>query len=185
MEILFILLLSPAACILCLVISLAIWLETGRPILFVQERTGRHGRAFRMFKFRSMHVSRKPDSTLTTEGDTRLTGVGRSLRKHRLDEIPQILNVLKGEMSIIGPRPEPRFLSSDLERHIPGYSRRRCVRPGLTGLAQIKQGYADGIEETALKLEFDLLYITNASLRLDLEIILGTVSTVLTGSGSR
>ena len=185
MEILLIFLFLPSVCVIGFVVSLAIWLETGRPIFFVQERTGKHGRPFRMLKFRSMHVSRKPHNTLTTAADSRLTCVGRSVRKHRLDELPQVFNVLKGDMSIIGPRPEARFLSRELEEHIPGYSRRRCVRPGLTGLAQIKQGYTAGIEETGLKLEFDLLYIRKVSPILDFRILLGTVSTVLTGSGAR
>ena len=141
-------------------IAVAIWLETGRPILFAQKRTGLRGREFEILKFRSMYQNAEQTGpSWAATDDKRITRVGRWLRKFRLDEIPQLFNVLRGEMSLAGPRPERPYFCGLLEPHIPFFSLRHSVRPGITGWAQIKYHYGSSIEEAKIKLEYDLFYI--------------------------
>jgi exopolysaccharide biosynthesis polyprenyl glycosylphosphotransferase len=163
------------------VIAVAIVLDSGRPILFTQVRVGRAGRPFWLMKFRTMVSGAEPDGEArwASPGDPRITRVGRWLRRLRLDEWPQIVNILAGEMSLVGPRPERPEFMADLERRIPLYRTRLLVRPGLTGWAQVNFPYGDSIEAAALKLEYDLYYIKHRSLVFDAWIVLRTVGAVI------
>ncbi len=162
-------------------------LTTGMPIIFSQKRTGRNGKEFVMIKFRTMTEDPKNElqATFADENTGRITPFGAFLRKTRIDELPQLWNVLKGEMSLIGPRPEQVEFNNRFEKEIPFYSMRNRLRPGLTGWAQINDGYASSLNATIKKLEYDLYYIKNASPLLDLEIILKTFQTILGMRGSK
>lgn len=166
--------------------SIAIWIETGSPIFYKQTRTGLRGRAFQMLKFRSMRVNAEAAGPQWAgENDRRITRVGRWIRKYRIDELPQFINVLRGEMSIVGPRPErPEFVSM-LEEKIPFYGLRHSVRPGITGWAQVKYQYGASIEETETKLEHDLFYIKHLSIMLDLAVLFETAKVMLSGRGAK
>jgi exopolysaccharide biosynthesis polyprenyl glycosylphosphotransferase len=163
------------------VIALAILIESGRPIFYVQDRLGQGGLIYGLVKFRTMDKDAEADGEAhwAMEGDPRATRVGLALRKTHLDEFPQFINVMKGDMSIVGPRPERPELVVDLERHIPFYRARRFAKPGITGWAQVNYGKGASIEGSAEKLEFDLYYIKNRSLWLDLWILLKTVGSVI------
>jgi sugar transferase (PEP-CTERM system associated) len=166
--------------------ALAIYIESGSPILFRQERTGLRGKTFRMLKFRSMRNNAEADGPQwASDGDRRITRVGKWLRKSRIDELPQAINVLRGEMSIVGPRPErPEFVSM-LEEQIPYYALRHSVRPGITGWAQVKYQYGASVEETKTKLEYDLFYIKHLSIMLDLAVLFETAKVMLSGRGAK
>lgn len=164
--------------------ALAIRVAMGGPVLFVQERAGRGGRPFRMYKFRTMRPAGDEVRT-TSASDDRVTPLGRILRRYRLDETPQLWNVLKGDMSLIGPRPEWTVLNASYVNQMPAYAYRNLVRPGLTGWAQVRSGYAGDLAETRVKLSYDLFYVKNLSLALDLQILARTVWTLLSGSGVR
>jgi sugar transferase (PEP-CTERM system associated) len=166
--------------------AVAIYLESGVPILFRQERAGLHGRPFAMLKFRSMcNNAEEGGPRWASDGDPRITRVGRWLRKSRIDELPQAINVLRGEMSIVGPRPErPEFVSM-LEEQIPYYGLRHSVRPGITGWAQVKYQYGASVEETKTKLEYDLFYIKHLSIMLDLAVLFETAKVMLSGRGAK
>ncbi len=152
------------------------------PVFFTQERVGKNGEVFKVYKFRSMkHGS--PTNTWTKVADPRITPLGRFLRKSRIDEIPQFLNLLFGNMSLVGPRPEQPQIVERLRKDIPFYDERHLVKPGLTGWAQINNIYAGNDEETKLKLQYDLYYIKNRSLLFDLEIILKTLYYIFTWQG--
>jgi sugar transferase (PEP-CTERM system associated) len=167
-------------------VAIAIWLESGGPIFFRQERTGLNGRTFRILKFRSMHKNAEAHGPAwAVRDDNRVTRVGRILRKFRLDELPQLLNVLGGEMSLVGPRPERPQFCHLLEQRIPYFALRNTVRPGLTGWAQVKYQYGGSIEESKTKLEYDLFYIKHISLALDLIILLETAKVVIYGHGAK
>lgn len=154
------------------------------PIFYTQLRVGRRGRVFRMFKFRTMqHGAGGPSFTATD--DPRVTRIGSLLRRYRLDELPQVLNILKGEMSWVGPRPEALALGQGYARDIPHFELRSIVPPGVTGWAQINQGYAHDPDGMRAKLEYDLYYLKHCSLWLDLVIILRTLAVVLGGVGAR
>jgi sugar transferase (PEP-CTERM system associated) len=169
-----------------IVIGIAIWLETGRPILFRQERTGRLGRPFEILKFRSMYQDAERNGPRwASDDDQRITRVGRLIRKLRLDELPQFFNILRGEMSLVGPRPERPVFCKMLEKEIPLYAQRHSVRPGITGWAQIKYQYGASLGEARTKLEYELFYIKHMSLLLDLAIIFETVKVLLTGRGAK
>jgi sugar transferase (PEP-CTERM system associated) len=170
-----------------LVTAALIRLESPGPILYRQERQGQHGRNFEVLKFRSMKhgAERKSGPTWAVKYDPRVTRVGRVIRKTRIDELPQLINVLRGEMSFVGPRPEREHFALQLEETIPYFGLRTAVRPGLTGWAQVKAGYADSTEDTLEKLKYDLYYIKNHNVLLDLWIILKTVRVVLFGSGAQ
>jgi exopolysaccharide biosynthesis polyprenyl glycosylphosphotransferase len=161
-------------------ISLAIILESGFPIFFVQERLGRGGQPYRIIKFRTMErdADRGGEVRTTEENDDRVTRVGWFLRKTHLDEIPQFINVLRGEMSLVGPRAERTELVKRFQEALPFYRARLLVKPGITGWAQINFGYAATVEETAVKLEYDLYYIEHRNFLLDISILLRTVGTV-------
>ncbi|MFB6232162.1 MAG: sugar transferase [Salinibacter sp.] len=165
----------------------AIRLESKGPVLFWQERIGRDGDPFQMAKFRSMQVGNPGEdgSVFAEEDDDRVTTVGRFIRKFRIDELPQFWNVLKGEMSLIGPRPEQVGLAQEFTDDMTLYEYRHLVRPGITGWAQVLQGYAADEEETRRKLEHDLYYVKHQSVTLDLLITYLTVKTILSGFGAR
>lgn len=162
-------------------ISLAILIESGRPIFFVQERLGRGGQVFHAWKLRTMRQDAEADGQAhwAEEGDPRATAIGRILRRAHLDEFPQFLNVLRGEMSLVGPRPERPQLVEDLVREIPFYRARLLVKPGITGWAQVNYGKGASVQGSAEKLEYDLFYIKHRNLVLDLWIILRTMGAVL------
>ena len=160
-----------------------IWLEDQGPVFYIQQRSGWLGRPFTVFKLRTMHEISKDQVLWTQPGDQRITAVGRWLRRLRLDELPQLLNVLNGEMSLIGPRPERPELEDDLERHIPHYRKRHWMRPGLSGWAQVCAPYASSIEDSDLNLSYDLYYLRHFSTWLDLVILFRTIKTVLKAGG--
>ncbi len=162
--------------------SVAIWLEDRGPAIFTQMRIGRNHVPFKLFKLRTMKVAGGGDR-YTRPGDSRITRVGRFLRSSRLDEVPQLFNVLRGDMSLIGPRAEWDQLVIDYERQIPCYYFRHLVRPGITGWAQVNYPYGAGIEDTLRKLEYDLYYIRHFSFRLDATIVLKTIHIMLFGKG--
>lgn len=172
---------------LMLVIALAIKLDSRGPIFYRQERVGRNHRRFHILKFRSMAVdAEKPGAAVwAAVGDDRVTRVGRFIRLTRIDEIPQAINILRGEMAFVGPRPERPVFVEKLLTAVPHYADRASVRPGLTGWAQVKYPYGASIEDARNKLSYDLWYIQNRSLWLDLRIILATVRVVLRLVGSR
>ena len=173
---------------LMLLVALAILIESGGrgPVLFHQVRVGLNGKEFRVHKFRSMRTDAEADGVArwATKNDTRITRVGAMIRKARLDELPQVFNVLLGEMSLVGPRPERPEFVEQLGKEIPFYNERHRVKPGLTGWAQLSYPYGATIEDARNKLEFDLYYVKNASAFLDLIILLETVEVVLWGKGA-
>jgi lipopolysaccharide/colanic/teichoic acid biosynthesis glycosyltransferase len=179
-----ILLALPVLVPLAALVALAVWWDSPGPVLFWQERMGQGGKPFWMVKFRSMRV--QPAGTqFARAGDQRLTRVGKWIRRFRLDELPQLWHVLRGEMSLIGPRPEQVPFAQEFSQCIPYYMCRHLVKPGITGWAQVNQGYAAGVQETRLKLEYDLYYVKYLSLWLDGLIIAKTIKTIMTGFGSR
>jgi lipopolysaccharide/colanic/teichoic acid biosynthesis glycosyltransferase len=178
---------------LMLLVALAIRLDSPGPAIFAQWRVGHRGRRFRVFKFRTMlFAPRAPAGgttprslAMTKTNDERITSIGRVLRRTRIDELPQLLNIIKGDMSFIGPRPEAVALSDWYEAELPFYTYRHMVRPGLTGWAQVSQGHVTELGDIHNKLRYDFYYIKNLSLWLDLVIVMRTVRTVLTGRGAR
>jgi lipopolysaccharide/colanic/teichoic acid biosynthesis glycosyltransferase len=171
----------------CLIAALAIRIEDGGPIFYRQQRVGLHGRSFMLLKFRSMKVDAESDGIArwASAGDQRVTKVGTLIRKTRIDEIPQVINVLKGEMSFVGPRPERPLIVDELGQSIPFYRYRHMVKPGITGWAQINYPYGASIEDAYQKLKFDLYYIKNYSLVLDFLILIQTTRVVLWPQGVR
>ncbi|NVD36678.1 TIGR03013 family XrtA/PEP-CTERM system glycosyltransferase [Marinobacter lutaoensis] len=170
-----------------LLTAIAVFLETGRPILYSQNRVGMLGKEFRIFKFRSMRQDAEKDGKArwASANDARVTRVGAFIRNTRLDELPQIYNVLKGEMSIVGPRPERPEFVSELKEKIPFYDTRHYVKPGLMGWAQLKYPYGASVDDARGKLEYDLYYSKNHSLVMDFLIMIQTVEVVLLGKGVR
>jgi exopolysaccharide biosynthesis polyprenyl glycosylphosphotransferase len=170
-------------CLLWPIIALIIKIESPGPVFFSQIREGRNGKPFKILKFRTMRVE---DNSFTPTGkhDSRITPFGNFLRKSRLDEIPQVINVFRGDMSLIGPRPERPELAKDLEKSIPYYKQRLIVKPGITGWDQVSGEYhSPSVEDTYKKLQYDLYYIKNRSILLDLSISIKTITTVLKRSG--
>ena len=168
------------------VVAVAIWFESGGPIFYSQVRVGRGGTTFDVFKFRTMirDAEGTGPARWTAPNDPRVTRVGRFLRRTRLDELPQAINVLRGEMSLVGPRPErPEFVEF-LERQVPFYRTRLIVKPGVTGWAQVNHPYGDSVEDARAKLEYDLYYIKHRSILFDLRIVLRTVGTVISFQGT-
>ncbi len=170
-----------------LVAAIAIKLDSQGPIFFRQERVGERGRIFTLLKFRTMlkDAEALTGPVWTTDQDARITRVGRWLRKTRLDEFPQILNVLKGEMSFIGPRPERPHFVAQLQKKIPYYAQRHTIKPGITGWAQVRYRYGATIEDAEEKLQYDLYYVKNMSPFLDMLILLSSIQVVLFGKGAR
>lgn len=171
---------------LLLLVMIAIKLDSRGPIFYRQERVGQDGRRFLLCKFRSMRQDAEKDTgpVWAREGDDRVTRVGRILRRTRIDELPQFYNVLRGDMSLVGPRPERPMFVEQLSEEIPYYPLRHVIKPGITGWAQINYGYANTLEHTVEKLQYDLFYIKNISWILDLLIVFETVKTVMVKSGS-
>ena len=171
--------------VMCLV-ALAIRLDSPGPVLFLQTRVGLGGKCFRLVKFRSMRTDAEAmGAQWATENDPRVTRVGRFLRKYRLDEIPQFVNVIRGEMSLVGPRPERPEFVENLRKDISYYDERHTVRPGVTGWAQVQYHYGSTADDAIRKLEYDLFYLKNVSTFFDCSIILDTVRIVLTGRGAK
>jgi lipopolysaccharide/colanic/teichoic acid biosynthesis glycosyltransferase len=162
-----------------------VYFADGRPVFFTQTRIGRYGKPFRIYKLRTMKQAPAGGNLLTQPNDNRILPSMRLLRKTRIDEIPQIWNVLIGDMSLIGPRPEPETTSRHYAEVIPGYELRHLVRPGISGWAQVKQGYAGTLEEIQDKFGYDLYYIKYLSLDLDIRILVKTIITLVTGRGAR
>jgi lipopolysaccharide/colanic/teichoic acid biosynthesis glycosyltransferase len=169
------------------VIAIAIRLDSKGPVLFRQERVGHRGRNITIYKFRTMHElkrrGRRRDELMMDED--RITRLGPLLRRHRLDELPQIFNILKWQMSWIGPRPEAELLSVWYAKEIPFYRYRHVVKPGISGWAQVNQGHVAGVDDVYVKLQYDFYYVKYFSPWLDLLIFLRTIKTMLTGFGSR
>jgi len=172
-------------CPIWLVTALLIRFDSAGPAIISQERVGKRGKLFRLYKFRSMIADAEKETgpVWAAPDDRRITHVGRIIRRFRLDEIPQFLNVLKGEMSLVGPRPERPFFVEQLKKEVGFYTRRLLVRPGITGWAQVKQQYDTSLEDVRKKIRYDLHYLENMSLTLDLKIIFRTLVVALTGKG--
>lgn len=170
-----------------LVTAILISLESSGPVLYRQERVGLHGRLFNVVKFRSMRTDAEKDGKprWAAAGDDRVTRVGRVIRKLRIDELPQLFTVLWGDMSLVGPRPERPFFVDKLTQEIPYYAVRQSVKPGVTGWAQVRYHYGASMKDAAEKLQYDLYYVKNHSLFLDLVILFETVGVVLTGKGAQ
>jgi exopolysaccharide biosynthesis polyprenyl glycosylphosphotransferase len=170
-----------------LLVAILVRLDSRGPILFRQARVGRFAREFTMLKFRSMRVDAEADGSArwAQPDDPRITRLGRLLRRTRLDELPQLWSVLKGDMSLVGPRPERKPFVDQLAQVNPLYLQRLVVRPGLTGWSQIQAPYASTVEESLEKLKYDLYYVKNLSFSLDVTILASTARTVLLGRGSR
>lgn len=165
-------------------LALLIRLDSPGPVFFRQERIGRYGRPFYIYKFRSMFVdAEKMGPALSSDHDPRITRIGRTLRKLRLDELPQFWNVLIGDMSIVGPRPERQFYIDQIVKYAPHYRHLHKVRPGITSWGQVKYGYASTVEQMVERLQFDILYIENMSFALDLKILLYTLIVIVEGRG--
>ena len=168
-----------------LLTAAAVALESGFPILYCQERVGESGRTFTLFKFRSMRQDAEKGLPIwATDGDERVTRIGRFIRLTRLDELPQFWNILRGDMSFVGPRPERPFFVAELAKEIPFYMQRHAVKPGLTGWAQVKYRYGSSIEDAMEKLRYDLYYIKHLSVFFDLTIVFDTVKVVLFRKGA-
>lgn len=165
-------------------IAIAIRLDSPGPVLFVQDREGLRGRTFRLLKFRTMHAPDGPTTLWARDNGDRITRIGRWLRRFRLDELPQFVNVLRGDMNLIGPRPHPLPNCELFARTVPYYRLRSAVRPGVTGWAQVRYGYANDLEEETEKMRYDLYYIKHRSVWLDVRILLDTVRVVLAGGGA-
>jgi len=166
-------------------VALLIKLDSRGPVIYRQRRIGLDGRTFTLFKFRTMRTSADQEARFAAPGDDRLTRIGRGLRRLHLDELPQLWNSLRGDLSLVGPRPEQEPFVAEFSESIPFYGHRHLVRPGITGWAQVNFGYADNKAETVEKLSYDLYYVKHVSVWLDLEILGRSVWTVLSGYGSR
>jgi len=166
--------------------AIAIVLESGRPFLYCQERVGENGKTFTLCKFRSMRTDAEKGGTplWAKDGDDRVTHVGRFIRTTRFDELPQLWNVIRGDMSFVGPRPERPFFVAELSKAIPFYQQRHAVKPGVTGWAQVKYRYGSSLEDAMEKLRYDLYYIKHLSIFFDLTIVFDTVKVVLFGKGA-
>ena len=183
--------LAPVLCLIALLVKL----DSRGPVFFVQERVGLAGRPFSLIKFRSMHPTNRPKSEWEQDNRDRITRLGRWLRRFRFDELPQLVNVVRGEMNLVGPRPHPmtnlklmilaaRNVSEVSGDAIPYYELRCAVRPGITGWAQVRYGYANGLEEEVEKIRYDFYYLKHMSLWFDLRILFDTFKIVLTGRGA-
>ncbi|WP_349743807.1 TIGR03013 family XrtA/PEP-CTERM system glycosyltransferase [Roseateles cavernae] len=170
-----------------LVTAVMVALESRGPIFYRQERVGLNGEVFKVIKFRSMRTDAEKDGKprWASVNDDRVTRVGRFIRRVRIDELPQLINVLKGEMSLVGPRPERQYFVDELVAQVPYFAVRHSVKPGVTGWAQVRYEYGSTVEDSVEKLQYDLYYVKNHTLFLDLLIMLETVAVVLTGKGAR
>lgn len=163
---------------------LLVWCSSQGPAIYRQERIGLHGRAFQILKFRTMTLHAETATPmLSADNDPRITPVGKFLRKYRLDELPQMWNILRGDMSIVGPRPERRFFINQIEEQAPYYCLLYKIRPGLTSWGPIKVGYTDTLDKMIRRLNYDIVYMENMSIRLDLKILFHTIGVILDGKG--
>ncbi|TVV42224.1 sugar transferase [Thalassolituus sp. C2-1] len=186
LESILILVSTPFILPLIFLVAAMVKLESPGPAFFIQRRIGKGGREFNMYKIRSMRLDSEADGAkFAGENDPRITRIGRFIRKMRIDELPQFLNIIKGDMSLIGPRPEQAAFVKQFEQVIPLYNFRHIVRPGITGWAQVTHGYAADEDETREKLAHDFYYVKNLSIWLDIDIIFKTIKTMLTGFGAR
>lgn len=185
MDVAFSLLILLLAAPVMAVVSVLVKLTSSGPVVFAQERVGLHGRLFTIYKFRTMYedAEKRTGPVFASKDDPRITPLGSVLRKLRLDELPQLFNVLKGDMSLVGPRPERPYFVDQFRKQIPLYTRRLRVKPGITGWAQVKWKYDESFEDVVEKTKYDLFYVENISLRMDLKILLNTIVTVVTGKG--
>jgi lipopolysaccharide/colanic/teichoic acid biosynthesis glycosyltransferase len=167
-----------------LILAIGVKLSSPGPVFFWQERIGKHGRPFRIVKFRSMYADAERNGPqLSSTLDPRITPFGRWMRKTRMDELPQFWNVLKGEMSLVGPRPERQHFIDAIMEVAPHYRHLHKVRPGITSWGQVKFGYAENVEQMVRRLKFDVLYIENMSIAMDLKILAYTVIIIFKGDG--
>jgi lipopolysaccharide/colanic/teichoic acid biosynthesis glycosyltransferase len=169
--------------ILIPILSVLIKLGSRGPVFFKQLRTGEDGRSFWCYKFRTMRVNLEADALQAIENDPRLTRIGGFLRRSNMDELPQFWNVLAGDMALVGPRPERQFYIDQISKINPHYQKLHRIRPGITSWGQVKYGYAENVEEMVQRLRYDLLYLENMSLAMDIKILFYTVVIVLKGSG--
>ncbi|MDB5480544.1 MAG: exopolysaccharide biosynthesis polyprenyl glycosylphosphotransferase [Caulobacteraceae bacterium] len=176
---------APLALPVVIAAGAAILLTMGKPVFFRQVRVGLGGRPFMILKLRTMRPGEAGGQTATVVGDARVTPLGRWLRRYHLDELPQLWNVLIGEMSLVGPRPEQPALAEAYAREAPAFAYRQLMRPGITGWAQVRAGYAADLAETRVKLVHDLFYLKKCSFALDVEICARTVWALLSGAGAR
>ncbi|MDO3694037.1 sugar transferase [Wenyingzhuangia sp. chi5] len=166
------------------VFAILIFITTGEKPFFFQKRVGQHGREFNIFKLRTMKGFPPVNDPLLSEEETvRITKMGKILRKYRIDEFPQFINVLIGDMSIVGPRPERQQFLDNIIREIPNYAELQCLKPGITSLGQIRFGYADTFAQMKIRARYDLVYLDNLSLWTDIKIILYTIVVVIKGKG--
>ena len=167
-----------------IIVSISIKLTGKGPVIYSQKRIGRYGKPFAIYKFRSMHFGNDEEITLIPDReDKRITSLGRFMRKHKIDEIPNFINVLKGEMSLIGPRPEQRFYIDQIVQREPRYIQLHQIKPGITSWGQVKYGYASDVDEMIKRMEYDLYYLENRSFLFDLNIALHTLKIIFKGQG--
>lgn len=167
-----------------IILALSIKLTGDGPVIYTQKRIGRNGKTFEIYKFRSMYSDKDQGYILLSDrNDKRITRLGRFMRKHKFDEIPNFINVLKGEMSIIGPRPEQQFFIDQILEKDPRYKSLQMIKPGITSWGQVKFGYASNVEEMIKRMEYDLFYLENRSIRFDLKIAFCTLGIIFTGKG--
>ncbi len=166
------------------VLSILIKLSGNGPVIYSQKRVGKSGKSFIIYKFRSMYVTSENGLKLISgSSDKRITPLGRFMRKHKLDEIPNFINVLKGDMSIVGPRPEQQYFIDQMVTKVPQYRHLEVIKPGITSWGQVKYGYASNVDEMIKRLEYDLYYLNNRSLWFDFKIACHTVGIILKGQG--
>lgn len=166
------------------VLAIAVKIKSSGPVFYAQERIGYHRKPFRIYKLRTMNVDAEAEGpSLSSDNDPRVTSVGRFMRKYRLDELPNLWNVLRGDMSLVGPRPEREFYLRQLRERAPHCALLHQVRPGLTSLGMVKFGYASTVDDMVARLKYDLLYIQNISLSLDLKVLVHTIRTIFRGEG--
>ena len=169
---------------LYLIVAIAVKCSSRGPVIYRQERIGLHGNPFMILKFRTMTDHAEQDTPcLSSDTDPRITRIGHILRKYRIDELPQMWNVFIGDMSIVGPRPERRYFISQIEKVAPYYCLLYRIRPGLTSWGPIKVGYTDTLEKMVRRLNYDIVYMDNMSLRLDMKILFFTIGVILDGKG--
>ena len=171
-------------CPLLILLLLTIWISGKGPVIYSQDRIGKNGKPFSIYKFRSMvYDAEKGIPRLAGDNGEKVTRIGSVMRKYRIDEIPNLINVLKGEMSVVGPRPERKFFIDQIVKIAPEYTELQTVKPGVTSWGQVKYGYASSVDEMIKRLDYDLFYMKHRSLWFDLKIIIYTIGTVFKGKG--